>query len=219
MANEIIRRSQLFENRAQALRSKIANLKGHGAAFSVAAVVGVRGVAPTAAIGGADESAPAFDESLLDPEYAIGQGLISRDEYVAFRNSYLAQSELSLGLIIPLLLIIFALVLNPHVGARHNSWILLFLIMVSAFLFVLAMERRQKYHLELTQLLLGRWEKLVAADKAAKEAKKKADAGNGNEQTLRTVIKEELKNLHIELKPIVVEVHTSEGPKKVPPSG
>ncbi len=91
--------------------------------------------------------------------------------------------------------------------------------MVSAFLFVLAMERRQKYHLELTQLLLGRWEKLVAADKAAKEAKKKADAGNGNEQTLRTVIKEELKNLHIELKPIVVEVHTSEGPKKVPPSG
>ena len=43
-------------------------------------------------------------EKILQPEYAIGAGIISRDDYNNLKNDYFALSEISPGLIVPLLL-------------------------------------------------------------------------------------------------------------------
>jgi hypothetical protein len=162
----------------------------------------------------ADALTPAFDTRFLNPEFAIGQGLLTREEYVSFRNGYLAQSELTVGMIFPLALIIFACAVNPQMQVRSNPWVLVFLILATAALVVLAVERRQKYKIELATLLLGRWEKQAKADKDAKQAKKEADAKSKSDDTaadkkMRKVFKEELEKLRQELKPIVVEVHTT----------
>jgi hypothetical protein len=149
-----------------------------------------------------------FDERILEPEYAIGQGLISRDEYNDFRNGFLAQSELSLGLVLPLILVVFAEAKDfLHVWSRL-VWASGFIFLATWFLFVVAMERRQKYRIELKLLLVSRWDKQAAADKAAKDAKAKA-ADKTQEDTVRKVVKEELKDLHLEVKPLVVEVRKS----------
>jgi hypothetical protein len=250
-----------------------------------------------------------FDPKVLEPEYAIGQGLVSQAEFNDFRNTYLAQSELSLGLIIPTLLIAFAIGTNvdqrqrelkmeefqelePRAEQFHpdsvsvavhpdsvkpahpdsvsvparrpNKWsvvlvepsgakveeegtsgelrwgqavrqgqqraasdirgtkvgILTSIVLGSFLCFVLAMERRQKYRIEMKLLLISRWDKQAAADKAAKEAKAKAN-GTSQENVIRNMLKEELKNLHLEVKPLVVELHRAaeEGPEKKKTSG
>jgi len=157
-----------------------------------------------------------FDDKILEPEYAIGQGLISREELSDFRNSYRAQSELSLGLILPLILIVFALIIRmtpAQIRGYTALWILGSIAAATAFLFVISMERRQKYRVELGLLLVSRWDKQAAADKAAKEAKAQVKvSGQSQEETIRRVLQEELKNLQLEVKPLVVELHT--GPEK-----
>jgi len=142
---------------------------------------------------------PKFDERLTQPEYAIGQGLISQSELNDLRNTYLAQSELSLGLIFPMLLMIFAVAYSLSVGWRQ-CWIAPLITMASLCLSLLAVERRQKYRIELGLLLVSRWDKQLAAEKETKPKPTPEDA-------LRKVLKEELKQLQLEVKPLVVEVH------------
>jgi hypothetical protein len=158
---------------------------------------------------------PVFNSNILEPEYAIGQGLISGDEFESFRNTYLAQSELSLGLIFPLLLIVLGATLTPQTVATVSDrlWMLVLVLGASSFLFIIAMERRQKYRIELKLLLVSRWDKQAAADKAAKEAKAKAN-GKTSEDSIRQILKEELKGLHLEVKPLVVEIRKS--PEEAP---
>ena len=169
-------------------------------------------------VGGDAVAAEKVVKKKLQPEYAIGQGLISREEYNDFRNTYLAQSELSLGLIIPFLLIIFAVAIKQE---DNWSWLWMLLLIVasswasSCFLFFIAMERRQKYRIELGLLLLSRWDKQAAADKAAKEAAKEAKAKASDktqEDAIRKIFQDELKGLHLEVKPLVVEVR--KGPEE-----
>jgi hypothetical protein len=118
-----------------------------------------------------------FDSGFLEPEYAIGQRLISRDEFNHFRNTYLAQSELSLGLILPLLLIVFAVTIRQsNLSGWEMCWISTSIVIATCVLFVLAMERHQKYLIELKLLLVGRWEKqgvdgkVIAKQKAGEAA-------------------------------------------------
>jgi len=104
------------------------------------------------------------DEKILQPEYAIGQGLITRPEYDALQAEFLAQSDLTAGLIFPLALLLFAVEVNPQsFKAPFNVWVLAGLAGVTAMLLFFGLERRQKYRVELQSLILGRWDKLQKA--------------------------------------------------------
>jgi hypothetical protein len=107
---------------------------------------------------------------ILQPEYAIGMGVITRDDYNNEMNQYFAQSELSLGLIVPMILIVLGLRLIPEVGLNGGAWVAMCLALapISGVLFVVGMERWQKYRMELKLLILGNWEKLQDAKKQQK---------------------------------------------------
>jgi len=226
--------SKFLDDRAASVNAHIDKLETVAVAQKAAAAADAK-KSMAAAPSGAPQPPPrveqpaVFDKRLLDPEFAIGQQLLTRDEYLAFRNGYVAQSELSIGLIFPLALVIFAFAVDPHIYARNNPWVLTFLIVATAALFMLAIERRQKYKIELKSLLLGRWEKQAKADKEAKQAKKDAeDKKKADEKkttddkkkvddtaaALRKILKEELDKLNLSVKPIVVEVHTHPAEKK-----
>lgn len=119
---------------------------------------------------------------ILQPEYAIGMQIISRDDYTAEMNEYFAQSELSLGLIVPLILVVLGLVLTPQIGLKGELWVLMCsaLAPISGVLFFIGMERWQKYRMELKLLILGNWERLQAA-------KKQPAPGNGGAGSSKAV--------------------------------
>ena len=130
-------------------------------------------------------------KKILQPPYAIGMGLITRDDYNSLKNEYFSQSELSLGLILPMILIVLGLVLTPQLGLtpqglassslrelqtwlRLLAWALMCLLMIplSQSLFLIGMERYHKFRLELKLLILGNWQK-------QQDTKKAADSGSG----------------------------------------
>src|SRR6266571_1181724 len=98
---------------------------------------------------------------ILQPEYAIGSGVITRDDYNKLKDEFFAQSELSLGLIVPLILIVLGLKLMPQIGIEGKYWVALCiaLVPISAGLFWIGMERRNKFRLELELLIEGNWAK------------------------------------------------------------
>jgi type II secretory pathway pseudopilin PulG len=118
------------------------------------------------------------DRKILQPQYAIGQGLITRDDFDTLRNEYLAQSDLSVGLIVPVAFLLFALAVTPQLGDWRSPWLIVGLGVATAALTILAVDRRHKYTVELQSLILGSWVKKTeaakAAEKAAKDAAEKA---------------------------------------------
>jgi hypothetical protein len=140
----------------------------------------------------ADEDKKASDDNddelmkILQPEYAIGMGIITRDDYNNQMNEYFAQSELSLGLIVPLILIVLGLVLTPQVGLRNEAWVAMCVALapISGVLFVLGMERWQKYRMELKLLILGNWERL----QDAKQPQKPSGNGSGPSKEVQAAV-------------------------------
>jgi hypothetical protein len=143
------------------------------------------------ASGAGSQSGNGKDEEMmkiLQPEYAIGMGIITRDDYNNEMNEYFAQSELSLGLIVPLILIVLGLVLTPQVGLNGLPWVLLCVALapISGLLFFIGMERWQKYRMELKLLILGNWEKM---QEAKKQAKATAAAGTASKAVQDAIAK------------------------------
>jgi len=137
---------------------------------------------------------------VLEPEYAVGTGLITQDEFNAIKNDYFSQSELSAGLIVPLILLAFA-GSNSHWSLWWQRIVVALIVgVVSFFLYLVAVERRFQYRFELKILILGRWDK--AKEAAAKPDNPKPDIT----QTRQTV--EEKVNIAVELKPLTVDLRT-----------
>lgn len=123
---------------------------------------------------------------ILQPEYAIGMNIITRDDYDSQTNQYFAQSELSLGAIIPLILIVLGLVLTPQVGLNGGAWVMMCVALapLSGVLFFIGMERWQKYRMELKLLILGNWERL----QDAKQAAQPSGNGGGTSKAVQTAV-------------------------------
>lgn len=164
-------------------------------------------------------------KKILQPSYAIGVGIITQDDYNNLKNNYFAQSELSVGLIIPLIVIVLGLALAPQAGIRPvglkspggmTEWASSFawfltcaaLAPLSTFLFLVGTERYQKFRMELKLLILGNWKKQLNAKKAASNgtsttgtsAKASSPSGGGGGKT------------KIELSPFTVNINAkSEG--------
>jgi hypothetical protein len=162
------------------------------------------------------EPDPALTKLSLQAEYAVGKGLIAQTDLDALRNRYTAQGDLSLGLLLPFLLLVFACLVELP-GVRAYGLTLLPVILVSGTLFFLAIERRSQYRTELRLLLLGRIQKQLDADKAAKEAKedaKKDAAKKDAPDAITKAVQDAIAKLKLEVKPLVVQVQTEQPPAK-----
>ncbi len=204
-----------IQSAIQALKSERA--QEFGGAESSAALERVA----QAAIAAAEEPDPALTKLSLQAEYAVGKGIISQDELTNLQNKYGAQGDLSLGLLPPFLLMVFAVLVSTDSDLRGWWFALVMVANVSAFLFFLAIERRNKYRKELRLLLLGRIQKQLDADQAAKQAKKDAQkdaAKKDAPDAITKAVQDAISKLKLEVKPLVVQVQTEQpSVKKVDP--
>jgi len=91
---------------------------------------------------------------LSQPPYAIGQGLMLRSDFETLQNSYYSQSLISIGLILPLLLLVFALLVTPQFGLR-GAPLYVILGLGEVLLLITGVDRRHKYVTELDGLIAG----------------------------------------------------------------
>lgn len=136
-------------------------------------------------------------KKIVQPSYAIGMKIISNEDYNNLKNEFFSQSELSLGLIIPLILIVLGLSLMPHIGLGPSfsggggrgllhslawSLICVSLPLICYGLFVIGAERYQKFRIEVKLLILGNW-------RQQQEAKKKAASSAASTDTTTVIQK------------------------------
>lgn len=110
---------------------------------------------------------------ILLTEYAIGQGLISREEYGALRDQYFTQSQATLGLILPTIGIIVAINFGGSLDLdAWVSWLLGGLVLLAL---LSGLDRLHKYYSELQTLIVSRYVARVikAREEAAKDSKPK----------------------------------------------
>jgi len=141
-------------------------------------------------------------KKIIQPSYALGMNIITNDEYNNLQNQYLAQSELSLGLIIPLILIVLGLALIPQIGLGpaatggllHSlTWFFMCasLAFLSTLLFIVGAERFQKWRMEVKLLILGNWQKQQEAKKkAASDANGAASSSKAIQKAVAKAIKD-----------------------------
>jgi hypothetical protein len=135
---------------------------------------------------------------ILQPEYAIGSGVISRDDYNKLKDEFFAQSELSLGLIVPIVLIVLGVKLTPQLNLAGIYWVFMCvaLVPIVAVLFWVGMERRNKFRLELSLLILGNWQKLQDKKEADKKAAaEKEKTKKAAEEVAKKVVEEVVKKV------------------------
>lgn len=116
---------------------------------------------------------------ILLPEYAIGVGLISRDEYDSIRRDYFTQTQWTLGLIIPLIMLWIALGIRPE---PLPWWLHVVFLLLAGVALIGGMDRLHNYYAQLQSLIAGKYvAKLIAreAAEAAAAAAKQPAAGGG----------------------------------------
>lgn len=136
---------------------------------------------------------PDFPEQILYPEYAIGQKLITREEYDQLETMYVTQAQAAFGLILPSLLLMFAI---WYSGLLRLPWwsplaIALFILVAVS----VGMDRLHKFNSDLQELIVSRWDAAQDAKKAAEDA---ADAKHATDQAnakLLQAVKEEVDGL------------------------
>jgi hypothetical protein len=158
-------------------------------------------------------SKPSPDEEqslkrVLQPSYAIGMGIITDDQYNTVKNEYFAQSELSLGLIVPLILIVLGLALIPQIGLgptgsggelnlHSMAWFFICasLAPISMGLFVVGAERFHKFRMEVKLLIMGNWQK--QKDAAKKQDKKDQGKKDQTSSNLQDALVDAIKNARV----------------------
>ncbi len=122
---------------------------------------------------------PDFPEQVLYPEYAIGQKLITRDEYDQLEATYVTQAQAAFGLILPLVLLVAAISYSGLLALPWWSYPAIgVLLLVVAWV---GMDRLHMFNSRLQQLIVSRWDAVQAAKQAADAAaagKQAADAAN-----------------------------------------
>jgi hypothetical protein len=128
---------------------------------------------------------------IRQPEFAIGQGLITRDAYNAIRNEYYAQSTISIGIILPLMLLTFAMLATPQIGVTPSALLWFVFITAQMFLLLVGADRKHKFDMEVETTIVSTFLKNCEA------AKKPADDSTPKPPTLIELIQAELKKAKI----------------------
>jgi hypothetical protein len=136
-----------------------------------------------------------FPDQILYPEYAIGQKLITREEYDQLETIYVTQAQAAFGLILPSVLLLIAIWFTGVLALATST-----VVVVGVLLFVAAlvgMDRLHKFNSELQLLIVSRWDAMQEAKKAAAAAaaaKKATDQANAQ---LLKALKEDIDELKI----------------------
>jgi hypothetical protein len=100
-------------------------------------------------------------EKIKQPEFAIGQGLLTRAEYNGIRDDSYAQSLISIGLVLPIMFLTFAIVVTPQLGLGVAWWskslLWLFLVAAETALIMVGADRRHKFDMEVESLIASRF--------------------------------------------------------------
>jgi hypothetical protein len=99
---------------------------------------------------------------LSQPEYAIGQNLLLRTDYQALQDSYYSQSLMSIGLMLPLLFLVFAVLVTPEIGMGGRPPLYFLLGAGEVVLLTTGVDRRHKYNTALEGLISGAFLKKCA---------------------------------------------------------
>ena len=126
-------------------------------------------------------------KKILQTEYAIGQNLITHDEFDALSNRYYTQSQATLGVFFPLLGLMAALVFSSAISVSGVVFLLLGILAVAAL--ILGFDRLHQFHSELQALIVSRYVAMVQKniDDAHKAAEQREQPQDPNTPTLRTL--------------------------------
>lgn len=111
---------------------------------------------------------------------ALGRRLITMEEYSQIRDQYLPESELCFGLIVPILLLIFAWAATSR-SSLGGSSLLTIPAVSTAVLVIGGIDRRHKFQSEVRQFIAGRARKEEAKGRLARRRNKTAKASNDNQ--------------------------------------
>ena len=100
-------------------------------------------------------------KKLSQPQYAIGQGLMLRSDFQNLQESYYSQSLISIGLILPFFLLVFAFLLKPQFGFG-GAPLYVMLGVGEVLLLITGVDRRHKYLTELDGLIASAFLKTCA---------------------------------------------------------
>jgi hypothetical protein len=128
-------------------------------------------------------------KKISQPEYAIGQGLLSRDDYNSIKDEYYGQSQISIGLIPPVAFLTFAILATPQVGLRSGWPVWTTLALVQALLLYVGVDRRHKFETTVESLIASQFLKTCEAKQ------KKPTPPPGPQSKLNDLIKDQLKTL------------------------
>lgn len=128
---------------------------------------------------------PAFPEQILFPEYAIGQKLITRAEYNQLETEYFTQAQAAFGLILPTLLLVFAIHFSGVL--RLSGWVYDLIAFVLVVAFLVGMDRLHKFNSDLQLLIVSRYDAVVAAKEQAR-ADAVAKAKHPEQQAMAAVL-------------------------------
>jgi hypothetical protein len=134
-------------------------------------------------------------DKISQPEYAIGQGLLTRDDYNAIQDQYYGQTQISFGLILPLAFLTFAILATPQLGLT-GLWVVcaaLALAVVQALLLSVGTDRRNKFETEVESHIASQFLKTCEANQKPASPAPKPDLAD----QIRKVLREELPKLEI----------------------
>ena len=100
---------------------------------------------------------------VLDPEYAIGMGIISQTEYSTLRDEYYTQARTLTGIAFPL----GGFVLYMWFGGQSWGWWPYIILFVIAGGVIAGLDRLHKFYSELQMLIIGHYVAIKLAEKKA----------------------------------------------------
>lgn len=95
-----------------------------------------------------------------EPQYAIGAGLVTKEEIASLEGGNLAQSQLAFGLLLPFSLFICAIAMRLHPSALALAIVLPFVSLVNTALFLAGTDLRLRHEIAVGALILGKLDKM-----------------------------------------------------------
>jgi hypothetical protein len=131
-------------------------------------------------------------KKISQPEYAIGQGILSQDDYNSIKDTYYGQSQISIGLILPVAFLTFAILATPQLGLKSGWTVWPGLALAQGLLLWVGADRKHKFETTVESFISSRFLNTCNAKKDAAKTKA-ATPAEGSKQ--RKLVRDELKSL------------------------
>lgn len=155
---------------------------------------------------------------ISQPEYAIGQGLLSKDDYNSIKDEYYGQSQISIGLMLPAAFLTFAVLATPQFlsTAAWTAW--LFLALLQALLLYVGVDRRHKFETAVESIIASQFLKTCEAKQSSKQSPAPPTPDAKLKDLVRQQLKDLLKGARIGDSTLEVILPSEEAPSQAPSS-